>query len=60
MICKLARVFHGFSQVQDSYYRVIPLAIQNMGQTPLSQSIEILKPNKVTFFIGGLGVERCV
>jgi hypothetical protein len=34
------RVFHGFSQVGDSYYKVIPLAIQNMGQIPLSQSIE--------------------
>jgi hypothetical protein len=26
-ICKLVKVFHGFSQVGDSYYRVIPLAI---------------------------------
>jgi hypothetical protein len=36
MICKLVRVFHGFSQVGDFYYRVIPLAIQKMGQIPLS------------------------
>jgi hypothetical protein len=41
MICKLERVFHGFSQVGDSYYKVIPSTIQNMGQTPLSQSMEI-------------------
>jgi hypothetical protein len=41
MICKLARVFHKFSQVGDSYYKVIPSILQNMGQTPLSQSIEI-------------------
>jgi hypothetical protein len=34
--CKLMKVFHGFSQVGDSYYRVIPSTIQNMGQTPLS------------------------
>jgi hypothetical protein len=38
---KLVRVFHGFSQVGDSYYRVIFSIIQSMGRTPLSQSIEI-------------------
>jgi len=27
MICKLVKVFHGFSQVGDSYYMVISLAI---------------------------------
>jgi len=32
-ICKLVRVFHRFSQVGDSYYKVILLVIQNMGQT---------------------------
>jgi hypothetical protein len=41
MICKLVKVFHGFSRVGDSYYMVIPLAIQIMGRTPLSQSIKI-------------------
>jgi len=41
MICKLVRVFHRFSQVGDSYYKVIPSVLQSMGQTPLSQSIEI-------------------
>jgi hypothetical protein len=40
-ICKLVRVFHGLSQVGDSYYKVIPLVLQNMRQTPLSQSIKI-------------------
>jgi hypothetical protein len=35
MICKLVRVFHGFSQVGDSY-KVILLIIQSMGSTPLS------------------------
>jgi hypothetical protein len=40
-ISKLVWVFHGFSQVGDSYYKVIPLAIQSMGRTPLSQSIDI-------------------
>jgi hypothetical protein len=49
MICKLVRVFHGFSQVGDSYYKVIPLAIQSKGQTPLSQSIEIQNPGKSPF-----------
>jgi hypothetical protein len=48
-ICKLVRVFHGFSQVGDSYYRVIPLAIQSMGQSPLSQSIKIQNPTKSHF-----------
>jgi hypothetical protein len=36
MICKLVKVFHGFSQVRDSYYMVIPSIIQSMGRTPLS------------------------
>jgi hypothetical protein len=49
MICKLVRVIHGFSQVKDSYYKVIPLAIQSMGQTPLSQSINIQNPAKSPF-----------
>jgi hypothetical protein len=49
MICKLVRVLHGFSQVGDSYYRVIPLTIQSMGWTPLSQSIEIQNPAKSPF-----------
>jgi hypothetical protein len=31
IICKLVRVFHGFSQVGDSYYKVIRLVIQSMG-----------------------------
>jgi hypothetical protein len=57
MICKFVRVFHGFSQVGDSYYMVIPLAIQSMGQTPLSQSIKIQNSTKVTFLKCGLGVE---
>ncbi len=35
------RVFHGFSQVGDFCYKVIPSIIQSMGRTPLSQSIEI-------------------
>jgi hypothetical protein len=48
-ICKLVRVFHGFSEVGDSYYKVIPSAIQSMGQTPLSQSIEIQNPAKSPF-----------
>ncbi len=41
MICKLVKVFHGFSQVGDSYYMVIPLTIQNMGQIPLSNPSKI-------------------
>jgi hypothetical protein len=49
MICKLVRLFHGFSQVADSYYMIIPLAIQSMGQIPLSQSIEIQNPAKSPF-----------
>jgi hypothetical protein len=49
MICKLERVFHGFSQVGDSYYKVIPSTIQNMGQTPLSQSMEIQNLAKSPF-----------
>jgi hypothetical protein len=40
-ISKLVRVFHGFSQVGDSYCKVINSIIQSMGRTPLSQSIEI-------------------
>jgi len=48
-IGKLVKVFHGFSQVGDSYYKVIHLAIQNMGQTPLSQSIEIQNLAKSPF-----------
>jgi hypothetical protein len=38
------RVFHG-----DSYYKVILLVIQSMGQTPLSQSIEIQNLAKSPF-----------
>jgi hypothetical protein len=49
-ICKLVRVFHGFSQVGDSYYKVIPSIIQSMGWTPLSQSIEIKNLSKSPFF----------
>jgi hypothetical protein len=30
-ICKLVKAFHGFSQVGDSYYKVIPLTIQSMS-----------------------------
>jgi hypothetical protein len=45
-ICNLVRVFHGFSQVGDSYYKVILLIIQSMGQTPLSQSIKIQNSTK--------------
>jgi hypothetical protein len=41
LICKLVRLFYGFSQVGDSYYMVILSAIQSMGQIPLSQSIKI-------------------
>ncbi len=43
------RLFHGFSQVGNSYYKVIPSTIQNMGQTPLSQSIEIQNLTKSPF-----------
>jgi len=46
MICKLVKVFHGFSQVGDSQYMVFPLLIQSMRQTPLSQSIEIQNSTK--------------
>ncbi len=49
MICELVRVFHGFPQVENSYYMVIPLVIQSMGQTPLSQSIEIQNLAKSPF-----------
>jgi hypothetical protein len=35
------KVFHGLSQVEDSYYKVIFSTIQSIGQTPLCQSIEI-------------------
>jgi hypothetical protein len=48
-ICKLVRVFHGFSQVGDSYYKVIISIIQSMGQTPLYQSIKIQNPAKSPF-----------
>jgi len=48
-ICKLVKVFHGFSQFGDSYYRVIPSAIQSMGRTSLSQSIEIQNSTKSPF-----------
>jgi hypothetical protein len=48
-ICKLLRVFQGFSQVESSYYKVIPLPIQSMGRTPLSQSIEIQNLTKSPF-----------
>jgi hypothetical protein len=40
-ICKLVKIFHRFSQVGDSYYKVLPLVIQSMGQTSLFQSIKI-------------------
>jgi hypothetical protein len=40
------KVFHGLSQFGDSYYKVIPSALQSMGRTPLSQSIEIQNPTK--------------
>jgi hypothetical protein len=40
-ICKHVRVFHGFSQVGDFYYKVIYLTIPSMGRISLSQSIEI-------------------
>ncbi len=49
MICKLVMVFHGLSQVEDSYYMVISSTIQSMGQTPLSQSIEIRNLAKSPF-----------
>jgi len=49
MICKLVKVFHGLLQVGDSYYKVIPLVIQSMGRTPLSQSIEIQNLAKSPF-----------
>jgi hypothetical protein len=48
---------HGFSQVGDSYYMVISLTIQNMGQTPLSQLIRDPKLSKVTFLKCGFGVK---
>jgi hypothetical protein len=48
-IRKLVRVFHGFSQVGDSYYKVISSTIQSMGRTPLSQSIKIQNPTKSPF-----------
>jgi len=38
-IYKHVKIFHGFSQVGDFYYKAIYLAIQSMMQTPLSQSI---------------------
>ncbi len=49
MICEFVRVFHGFPQVENSYYMVILLVIQSMGQTPLSQSIEIQNLAKSPF-----------
>jgi hypothetical protein len=49
MICKLVTEFHGFSQVGNSYYKVIPLVIQSMGQTSLSQSIKIQNLAKSPF-----------
>ncbi len=49
MICKLVRVFHGFSQVGDSNYMVIHLVIQSMGRIPLSQSIKIKNSAKSPF-----------
>jgi hypothetical protein len=49
IIYKLVRVFCGFSQVEDSYYRVIFSAIQSMGRIPLSQSIKIQNPTKSPF-----------
>jgi hypothetical protein len=48
-ICKHVRVFHGFSQVGDFYYKVISLAIPSMGQISLSQSIEIQNSTKSPF-----------
>jgi hypothetical protein len=48
-ICKLVKVFHRFSQVGDSYDKVIPSKIQSMGQTSLSQSIEIQNLTKSPF-----------
>jgi hypothetical protein len=43
------KAFHRFSQVEDSYYKDIPLTIQSMGQTPLSQSIKIQNWTKSPF-----------
>jgi hypothetical protein len=48
-ICKLVREFHGFSQVGDSYYMVIPSIIQSMQQISLSQSIKIQNLAKSPF-----------
>jgi hypothetical protein len=48
-ICKHVRVFHGFSQVGDFYYKVIFLAIPSMGQISLPQSIKIQNPVKSPF-----------
>jgi hypothetical protein len=48
-ICKLVRIFHGFSQIGDSYYKVILSTIQSMGRTPLSKSIEIHNSTKSHF-----------
>jgi len=48
-IYKLVKVFHGFSQVGESYYMVIPSTIQSMSRTPLSQSIDIQNPAKSPF-----------
>jgi hypothetical protein len=50
-ICKHVKVFHGFSKVWDFYYKAISLAIQNMGQIPLAQSIEIQNLTKSFFSI---------
>ncbi len=49
IICKHVRVFHGFSQVEDSYYKVIFSAIQSMGRIPLFQSIKIQNLTKSHF-----------
>jgi hypothetical protein len=48
-IYKHVKVFHGFSQVGDFYYKAIYLAIQSMVQTPLSQSIKIQNSTKSLF-----------
>jgi hypothetical protein len=48
-IHKHVKIFHGFSQVGDFYYRAIYLAIESMGQIPLSQSIKIQNSIKSPF-----------
>ncbi len=42
-------VFHGFSQVGDSYYKVVSSTIQSMGRIPLPQSIKIQNLAKSPF-----------